>query len=357
MNPAIIGIGTALPRNSISQADSCSHAIRYCFNDRRAKVLERLYSKTDIESRSLVLVDKNSRTICADFYPPPISESYAGPSTAERMLRYNQDAGPLATLSCRAALDDARIKAQSITHLVTVSCTGFASPGLDLHLLDSLALNPGVSRTNVGFMGCHGAMNGLRAAQSFCLADPTAVVLICATEICSVHFQYGCVLQTLVANSLFADGSAAVVMASAANKPYYSSTASYVVPKSSDVMSWHIGDNGFIMKLSSEAPNLIEKFLPAFMATWLASNQLSIKDIRGWAIHPGGPRILDAVEHSLELDFKSLSISRDVLAECGNMSSPTVIFILQRLLAAGEKLPCVVLAFGPGLTIEAALLR
>jgi len=137
----------------------------------------------------------------------------------------------------------------------------------------------------------------------------------------------------------------------------YMSAASYVVPDSTHAMSWQIGDAGFIMSLTADVPDLIEAYLPSFIDQWLETQGLTLADINGWAVHPGGPRILDAVETALRLNPDDIAISRQVLAECGNMSSPTVLFILQRLIARGSHLPCVILGFGPGLTVEAALLR
>ncbi len=290
-------------------------------------------------------------------------------STAQRMALYEQQAGPLATTACWAALHDAKMDAKAITHLVTVSCTGFVAPGFDLQLFKTLSLNPTVRRTHVGFMGCHGALNALRVGNGYCAEDPDNVVLICATELCSMHFQYGWSKEILVSNALFADGSAAVIMSNnqtnAAQRQgrqildaaIYSHAASYVVPDSEAAMSWRIVDSGFVMSLANNVPSLIQTNLPPFSESWLAKNNLSVRDIRGWAVHPGGPRILDAVSDALQLDQDALSTSRQILSECGNMSSPTVLFILQRLLALGDKLPCVVLGFGPGLTIEAALIR
>jgi predicted naringenin-chalcone synthase len=230
-------------------------------------------------------------------------------------------------------------------------------------------------------MGCHGALNALRVADAYCRADASATVLVCAAELCSVHMQYEWSAQRLVANALFADGAAAAVVrasagsvaaasvssgiassasifskASGACRPQYLSSQSVVIASSTEAMSWEISDNGFVMTLSAEVPDLIEQHLPAFLENWLAQSGLSIRDIKSWAVHPGGPRILQAVQDSLQLDAAMLSVSREVLAEHGNMSSPTVLFILRRLLQQDDKFPCVMLGFGPGLTVEAALI-
>lgn len=364
----ILAIGTAAPAHSISQSDSCLHAQQFyqCEDhDKRGRSLRMLYKRTEIERRALVVLDKKDSSIDRTLFPAPVSSSDRGPGTSARMARYNLEIAPLAIEACRAALDLAKVKGAEITHLVTASCTGFAAPGFDLALIKALPLEADTARTHVGFMGCHGAFNALRVADAYCRADANATVLVCAAELCSVHMQYEWSAQRLVANALFADGAAAVVVraSSSYSKPSvtvsapatYMSSRSIVIDGSSEAMSWHIGDNGFVMILAAEVPDLIEQHLPAFIEEWLAQNQLEVSDIKSWAVHPGGPRILTAVQDCLGLDSEMLSISRAVLGDYGNMSSPTVLFIVQKLLALGDKLPCVLLGFGPGLTVEAAL--
>jgi predicted naringenin-chalcone synthase len=204
-------------------------------------------------------------------------------------------------------------------------------------------------------------MNGLRVAQAYAAGDPNARILLCAAETCSLHFQYGWGQDRLVANSLFADGAAAVLIQSQqsmnSESPSIIDSASYIIPDSGDQMLWRIGDNGFEMHLASTVPSLIEEWLPTFLSNWLAEHKLAVADIAGWSVHPGGPKILDAVQSSLNLAPESLAPSREILATCGNMSSPTVFFILQKLQRRNVKGHCVVLGFGPGLTVEAALLK
>jgi len=253
-----------------------------------------------------------------------------GPTTAERMRAYAEHATPLAAQACSRALAAAQVEPAEITHLVTVSCSGFAAPGVDVQLFNELGLSAGVSRTHVGFMGCHGALNGLRVARAFVEADPNARVLLCAVELCTLHHQYGWNPDQIVANALFADGSAAVVCVPAADDSHSDamlsavSSASTIVPETEDLMSWRIGDNGFQMGLSARVPDVIRSELRPWMAGWLG-------------------------KQGIELDQVG------VLAEFGNMSSPTILFILDRLQRQNAPGPWVLLAFGPGLTIEAAL--
>ncbi len=382
MPSTIIGLGTALPDTVVTQQTAMILARELCCQtERQSRVLEQVYLKSGVQTRSTVLQAELEPKGKTNFFQPPGTTYSAGPSTAERMALYKQQAGPLATTACKMALQDAKVDSSQITHLVTVSCTGFFAPGFDLQLFNTLDLNPSVQRTHVGFMGCHGALNALRVANGFCAEDPDNVVLICATELCSMHFQYGWSRDLMVSNALFADGSASMVLTAAGNALaserksganiaslstatnsslshcVYTNSASYVIPGTEQAMTWEIGNSGFLMSLSSAVPETIETNLPSFVKGWLKENELTIADVEGWAVHPGGPRILDAVSDSLELDENALLESRQILAECGNMSSPTVLFILKRMLERGRKPPFVVLGFGPGLTIEAALIR
>jgi predicted naringenin-chalcone synthase len=239
-------------------------------------------------------------------------------------------------------------------------------------------------------MGCHGAMNGLRVANAFTTADPQARVLVCAVELCSLHYYYGNQADKLIANAIFADGAAAVVGAAAGERrpsgrrcgsegPAASpeqpsglragcsgrsetplawslrASGSCLIPESEAEMGWTVGDHGFEMSLSRKVPGLIARHLRPWLEAWLADNGLSLDAVGTWAGHPGGPKILSAVEEGLGLPPDALAVSRAVYAEYGNMSSPTILFILDRLRQANAPRPCVALGFGPGLVAEAAL--
>jgi predicted naringenin-chalcone synthase len=207
-------------------------------------------------------------------------------------------------------------------------------------------------------MGCHGALNGLRVARALTGSDPAAHVLLCAAELCSLHFQYGWDSDQAVANALFADGAAALVGASepaGASLWRVAANGSCLVPDTADVMTWLIGDHGFEMTLSPRVAQLIATHLQPWLVGWLDLQGIALNDVASWAIHPGGPRVIDAVQEALGLDRSATTESREVLASYGNVSSPTVLLILERLQHAGATRPCVALAFGPGLTIEATL--
>jgi predicted naringenin-chalcone synthase len=287
---------------------------------------------------------------------PTAENEGSGPSTGVRMERYAAEAGPMALRASCGALAEAGWPSESITHLVTVSCTGFVAPGVDRELIDGLGLRPTVERTHVGFMGCHGALNGLRVANAFATADPAARVLLCAVELCSLHYYYGSAADKLVANAIFADGAAAVVGSASGQDDWrLAASGSCLISDSKSDMGWTVGDHGFEMTLSRRVPGLIARHLRPWLETWLGDNGLSLAEVKSWAVHPGGPKIVSAVEESLELSPDALAVSRAVLTEFGNMSSPTVLFVLDRLRRTNAHRPCVALGFGPGLVAEATL--
>jgi predicted naringenin-chalcone synthase len=275
------------------------------------------------------------------------------------MRHYAEQAPLLARRAAQEALHNSGVPARAITHLVTVSCTGFHAPGWDVSLVRDLGLPATTERTHVGFMGCHGALNGLRVARAFVEADPGARVLLCATELCSIHYFYGWDPQRVIANAIFADGAAALVGAAGGGSGCWelAASASCLVPETENVMTWDVGDHGFVMTLAKNVPDIITRNLHAFLAPWLAGHGLAVADIQSWAIHPGGPKILDAVGAALGLRDELLRPAREVFAAYGNMSSPTVLFILDHLQKHGGRPPCVALGFGPGLNVEAALFQ
>lgn len=360
----LAGLGTALPEHSIEQSDSAAVVEPLCCDtDDQRRLLNALYRRTGVARRHSVLLEASTGDLAQrqQFFHRRTSGHDPGPSTAERMRRYVAEASPLAERAVRAALDDAGLSANQVTHLVTVSCSGFAAPGWDISLIGKLLIPAGVARTHVGFMGCHGALNGLRVAKAFADADPKAVVVIVALELCSLHHQYGWDPEQIVSNAIFADGAAAVIgVGSSAirnnetKRWTLQQSGSHLVPDTTDVMTWTIGDHGFEMTLSPRVPDLIHQFLRPWIEPWLRSNGLMLEEIQHWAIHPGGPRIVSAAGEALSLPATALEPSRSVLRDYGNMSSPTILFLLERLRKETCTGPCVAIGFGPGLTIEAA---
>ncbi len=366
MSLTLLGIGTSLPDHAIAQRDAATLAASFAnATPGRERALEALYRKSGIRSRGSVLLDDpGAEGFSQEFFPPAVDTAHGGPSTGERMARYALEAGRLAVEAARRAIAAAGIDPAAVSHLVTCSCTGFASPGIDIEVIEELCLSAAVPRTHVGFMGCHGAFNALRVADAFAATAADAVVLVVCVELCSLHFQYGDHDDHVVANSRFAAGAAAAVCRTAAPggpqeaRPWrLVHQASRILPGSQREMGWLIGDHGFEMSLSARVPDLIAAHLAPAVVTMLAAAGVPPEAVASWAVHPGGPRILTAVEAALELPPDALAASRGVHAEHGNMSSATILFVLDRLHVADAPGPCVALAFGPGLTVEMAVLE
>jgi len=353
MTLRLLGLGTALPAARATRAQSEQLAQGLAgYGAEQLRLLPALYRRSGVEGRNTILDVSTGAPL------RPAAPGEAPPGTAERMAAYDPAAAALGTRAALSALADARLAPSAITHLVTVSCTGASAPGLDIALLRSLAMRADCQRTHVGFMGCHGALAGLRVAHAFAEADPAAVMLLVAVELCSLHFHYGWDDGQMVANALFADGAAALVGTAGEGDGWrLSGSGSCLLPEGADAMTWTIGDHGFQMTLSPRVPDIVARHLPGWLAGWLATHGLRAADVRSWAVHPGGPRVLSAVQEALSLPADATAVSRAVLAEHGNMSSPTVLFVLQRLRAADAPRPACALAFGPGLVVEAALWR
>ena len=302
MSLLLTGFGTSVPEQAIAQADAAEIGVRFAaVGTKRADTIRALYRKSGVRKRHSVLLERAEGAPMdrQSFYEDAVNRDDPGPSTELRMRRYEADAPALAEAAARAALRDAALDAQELTHVVTVSCTGFFSPGLDAVLVDRLGLSPGVERTHIGFMGCHGALNGLRVAAAFAGANPDARVLVAAVELCTLHFAYGRDPQLVVANALFSDGAAAVVGVSDGGSDTGAwrvlANGALLMPDSTDAMSWRIGDHGFRMTLAATVPDLIGAHVSGWLEQWLGQHGLGFDDVASWAVHPGGPRILSAV--------------------------------------------------------------
>jgi len=363
MSFTIRGIGTAVPDAAVTQDES--RRVAFALGGEAvegASWLNVVYANCGVRTRyqaigqpALVDLLTGSRISGSPFMPD--RENPRGPTTETRMRMYAESAPKLAVEAATMALSHAAFDPGSITHIVTVSCTGFVAPGLDHALIRGLGLSPTIERVHVGFMGCHGALNGIKVARAFTNADPTARVLLVAVELCSLHYYMGEEPGKIVANALFADGAAAIVADGADPEDGWqvAATGSCLLPDSAKDMGWTVGDHGFEMTLSKRIPDLIGKHLREWLSGWLANSGHSIESIGSWAIHPGGPKIVLSVQSSLGLTAADLAPALGVLSDFGNMSSPTVLFILDRMRQSAAPRPCVMLGFGPGLTAEAAL--
>jgi predicted naringenin-chalcone synthase len=348
-----------VPEHAITREESVAlAAANFCPSDRERRTLPALYRMAGVRKRhsALLKARENGGGPNYDLLRPPVDAEDMGPPVSARMAAYEERAHPLAHGAALQAIEAASLDADEITHHVTVSCSGFFAPGVDVKLISSLGLPRTIERAHVGFMGCQGALNGLRVAHGFAQSRPDARVLLCAVELCSLHYHYGWDPEKIVANALFADGAAALVGSPEKDGGWtLRASGACLIPDSEDAMTWRIRDHGFAMSLSPTVPGLIEAHLRPWVEQWLGEHGLKIDDIATWAVHPGGPRILSSARKALGLAEDALDVSQGVLREYGNMSSPTILFILDRLRAQNAPLPCVALAFGPGLMAEAVL--
>lgn len=289
----------------------------------------------------------------------PLVEDVSEWSTGQRMQRYAAEAMPLGKEAVGAALADAGMAASEVGLFAVASCTGYATPGLDIRLAADLGMPADVQRLMIGHMGCYAAIPGLGAVADFVVARRRPAVLLCL-ELTSLHAQPATDdLAQVVTHALFADAAAAVVLRPGGDGPRVVDIAARTDHATADHMRWDITDLGFRMGLSPEVPAVLAAHVRPLIGDLLARHGLTVADVGGWAVHPGGPRILDTVERELGLPPEALAASRAVLRERGNCSSATVLAILDELRRAGQPrpgAPVVVAAFGPGLTLYAALL-
>jgi predicted naringenin-chalcone synthase len=368
-SPAILGLGTAVPPYRVEQ-----DAVRRWMSDSLVgqpglgRWIQRLYTNAGIASRYVCLPDVLGPP--ADSRLAPGTPRAAALSTAERMDAYARESVPLGSAAAERALGDAAAAqgttavdlAARVTHLVVVSCTGFFAPGLDLMIARELGLSSTVERTLVGFMGCAAAFNGLRVARHIVAGDSDALVLVVCVELCSLHLQPGAEPVQLVVASLFGDGAAAALVGRP--QPGRESftlvgSLTQVTPDTLGDMVWQIGDTGFILGISPDIPAYIGAAAPGLLRRLVGDSTA----LGFWAVHPGGRAIVDRLGEVFGLTTEDLAATRGVLADFGNMSSPTVLFVLaavrERLRAARPNGPVdgVALGFGPGLVTEMAHLR
>jgi len=269
------------------------------------------------------------------------------PATAQRMAIFEQLAPQLQRQALdRLALTDA--ERRSIGHVIVTCCTGLFAPGLDFEAVQHLGLDPGTERTMIGFMGCYAAINGLKLARHIARSQPEKSVLMVNLELCSLHFQETREMEKILAFLLFADGCAASLIHFDNSGIALDEFRAVSVPQTREMISWRIGDAGFNMVLSSHVPGELRRAMKEHIEELNPSGEVEL-----WAVHPGGRAILDAVEEGLELNPEKLSASRSVLRSFGNMSSATVMFVLEQLMQTAQRgqRGCG-MSFGPGLTAE-----
>jgi len=365
MSAYILHIETGVPGFSYSLDFTREKMKSWAVSKRDARLIHYVHKQSGI---------RNRYSACGDFDSPDAAELFttgadgqlSNPGTQERNDVFAREARKLAVeVAGRALAACPEIRKEEITHVITATCTGFSNPGIDFYLVTDLGLNPSTQRYQLGFMGCYAAFPALRMAQQFCQADSRAVVLVLCLEFCTLHVQVDGRTESILANALFADGAACAIVhgrdALSARSAYrLNSFTSGLATGGEKDMAWSVGNHGFDIVLSSYVPDIIAANIANIVDPVLANVSLDRDDIDAWAVHPGGRAILDKVEQGLSLPEGSLAVSRSVLERFGNMSSPTILFVLRDLLIGEsdeeEKLVCA-LAFGPGLTIEMGLLH
>jgi predicted naringenin-chalcone synthase len=359
----IISISTSVPSYRHDQKNILTFMQKvYAMNETDKRKLKFLYHQSGIDTRYSVLPDYSLSAGDWQFYPA--SENIEPfPNLELRMKWFNWTAPALTINAVEKCIED-KIRKDEITHLITVSCTGMSAPGLDLQVMEAMDLSSNIFRTSVNFMGCYAAIHGLKLADAFCKNDKNAKVLVVCTELCTLHFQKENNMDNIASSLLFGDGAAAVLVthddvhfAGLRINNFYSEVAF----KGKKDMSWELSSSGFLMTLSGYVPELIEQDFNTLLQNALAHAGCSKEEISHWCVHPGGKRILSAIEKSIDITAGDLSHSYSVLKNYGNMSSPTILFVLKEIMDSltfnnNEKAKIFGAAFGPGLTLETFIL-
>jgi alpha-pyrone synthase len=342
-------IATAHPPHDVHGTFLAFGRLMLQHDRRRLALFDRMAERSGIAHRySFFEPAPDGAAVDTDgFYRPG-----AFPDTAARMKKFEAFAPDLAVQAVERLLADE--DRSRITHIIVTCCTGFSAPGVDLALIERLGLKPSVERTMVGFMGCYAAINGLKLARHIVRSQPQARVLAVNLELCTLHLHETDNLEEILSFLLFADGCAAALVTADPKGVEISSFHAALVPGTRELIRWHIGHQGFDMVLSGRVPGAIRDALTGSRDEILGG----ANDIELWAVHPGGRSVLDAVEEAFALEPAALEASRSVLNDYGNMSSGTVMFVLDRIMRGAQsgQRGCA-MSFGPGLVAESMMFR
>lgn len=361
----IAQIATAVPAFQHQQAHLAEYMCDLLPWEKKEKEkLKLMYGRSGIELRHSVLPDFSKQTSETPFF----SIDTAKPRSLEDRMHLFQELAP--DLCAKAIVEclSENVKLSDITHLITVSCTGMSAPGLDIDLVQKLGLSTNIHRTSVNFMGCYAALHALKQADYICQSDSDAVVVVVCVELCSLHFQLEDDMDNITANVLFADGAAAALVVSdavAQRKDLHGfgirKFHSQLSLNGRNDMAWRLSSTGFLMTLSAYIPQLVESGVQDLFENAIRQMKISKDEISHWAIHPGGRKILDTVQKELDLPLNALTSSFEILKNYGNMSSPTILFVLRDIwdnrVDVSKPEITFALAFGPGLTMESVLLE
>lgn len=343
--PRILGLGLALPRYSYSQTEIYERFLEpHLGRNRRARAI---FGRAGIKRRFTA--------IDGDYH-------HSFRSTEERNLVFMQEAAPLGETAICQVLGQLGISPRAIDQFTVTSCTGYDLPFLDLQIAGRVGLRRDLRRTCILGMGCYAAFPGLLRARDHVLAHPGQRALLLSVELCSLHFQPTDDTENVIVSALFGDGAAAAVLGldDASSGPQLVDALTRCEYNTLDHMAFHLTDHGMRMQLSAYVPEVLGANVEEFIDELLARNHLQRGDIRFWGLHPGGLKIMEHIEKRLALAPDALRFSRAVLRDYGNMSSPTVLFVLDEIIRSGQPQPgdyAVMMAFGPGLTMESCLLR
>jgi predicted naringenin-chalcone synthase len=338
-------IGTAVPDHDIHEP-FVAFAAGLLSDPRARKIFQRLATKSDIHHRySCLHAEKSLTGLATDAFAFYGSGTF--PTTAKRMQLFEQ----CAPILVRKALDRLSLTAEErrrIRHVLVTCCTGFYAPGLDFEIIDYLGLPSSTERTMVGFMGCYAAMNALKLARHIVRSEPGASALVVNLELCTLHFHETHDLADVMSFLLFSDGCAATLVGPESTGFEMDGFQAMQIENTRDLITWRVGDFGFEMFLSTQVPIQIAKAMRENETVVVGDTPIQL-----WAVHPGGRAIIDAVEDGLALSPETLSASRCILSSYGNMSSATVMFVLQELMKTSSRGQngCAI-SFGPGLTAE-----
>lgn len=343
--PRILGLGLSVPGIAYSQSEIYERFLQpHLGANRRARAI---FGRTGIKRRYTAVEGDYHRT-------------FRG--TEERNITYMEKAAPLGEEAAREALKDAELTTEDIDQFTVVSCTGYDLPFLDLQIAGRMNMRRDLRRTCILGMGCYAAFPGFQRARDVVMANPEQHALMLAVELCSLHFQPTDDTENVIVSALFGDGAGAVVVGfdESGKGPQLVDALTRCDYDTLDHMAFHLTDHGFKMELSAYVPEVLGSNVEEFADELLGRNQLRRQDVRFWGIHPGGLKIIEHIERRLELEREDLKYSRAVLRNYGNMSSPTVLFVLDEIIRSGNPQSgdnALLMAFGPGLTMEACLLR
>lgn len=334
----------------------------FAMNEVDKRKLKFLYHQSAIKTRYSVIPDYGSRADEWIFYPG--SENIEPFPDLELRMQWFNNTAPQLSVNAIEKCIEGKINKDEITHLITVSCTGMSAPGLDLQVMEAMELPKNIFRTSVNFMGCYAAIHALKLADALAKESKKAKVLIVCTELCTLHFQKDNNVDNITSSLLFGDGAAAVLVTNDDSKldgirirDFYSEVSF----KGKNDMSWELSSTGFLMTLSGYVPDLIEEDFDGLVQNALQHASLKKENISHWCIHPGGKKVLTSIQKSINIDENALQHSYNVLRDYGNMSSPTILFVLKEIMEElkskeQKKANIFGAAFGPGLTMETFIL-